>query len=538
MAMSSPQSASTTPPAMTIPTLLMQRAAAHPDKAFIVDGETTLSYGNTLERVRALGCWLVQQGCKHGDRVAIWAPNCQQWIVAALGAQMVGATVVTLNTRYKGSEAADILERSGARFLFAVDRFLDIDYPAQLAGFSLPDLAVTVTITLHSQVDGLGTCLEQGRSLLQQAPALAAFEDAASGVSGNTVSDILFTSGTTGKAKGVITEHQQNLRAFTEFATILGLEASDRYLIINPFFHSFGYKAGWLATLIAGATAYPLAVFDVAQVMASVSTHQINVMPGPPTLFQSIMDHPDFDPEKLATLAKATTGAAVIPTQLIEAMWQKLGIETVITAYGLSETCGLVTMCRRGDSAATIANTSGRPIADVEVCIRDPEGRSLAAGETGEITVRGYNVMRGYFENESATRETIDEQGWLHTGDVGHLDEAGNLYITDRLKDMYISGGFNCYPAEIEQQLLQHSAVAQAAIVGIDEARLGEVGVAFVVPTGSDHPSEAELYSWCRDQMANYKVPRHVFWRDSLPVNATGKVLKTELRQLAATLLN
>ena len=538
MAMSSPQSASTTPPAMTIPTLLMQRAAAHPDKAFIVDGETTLSYGNTLERVRALGCWLVQQGCKHGDRVAIWAPNCQQWIVAALGAQMVGATVVTLNTRYKGSEAADILERSGARFLFAVDRFLDIDYPAQLAGFSLPDLAVTVTITLHSQVDGLGTCLEQGRSLLQQAPALAAFEDAASGVSGNTVSDILFTSGTTGKAKGVITEHQQNLRAFTEFATILGLEASDRYLIINPFFHSFGYKAGWLATLIAGATAYPLAVFDVAQVMASVSTHQINVMPGPPTLFQSIMDHPDFDPEKLATLAKATTGAAVIPTQLIEAMWRKLGIETVITAYGLSETCGLVTMCRRGDSAATIANTSGRPIADVEVCIRDPEGRSLAAGETGEITVRGYNVMRGYFENESATRETIDEQGWLHTGDVGHLDEAGNLYITDRLKDMYISGGFNCYPAEIEQQLLQHSAVAQAAIVGIDEARLGEVGVAFVVPTGSDHPSEAELYSWCRDQMANYKVPRHVFWRDSLPVNATGKVLKTELRQLAATLLN
>ena len=538
MAMSSPQSASTTPPAMTIPTLLMQRAAAHPDKAFIVDGETTLSYGNTLERVRALGCWLVQQGCKHGDRVAIWAPNCQQWIVAALGAQMVGATVVTLNTRYKGSEAADILERSGARFLFAVDRFLDIDYSAQLAGFSLPDLAVTVTITLHSQVDGLGTCLEQGRSLLQQAPSLAAFEDAASGVSGNTVSDILFTSGTTGKAKGVITEHQQNLRAFTEFATILGLEASDRYLIINPFFHSFGYKAGWLATLIAGATAYPLAVFDVAQVMASVSTHQINVMPGPPTLFQSIMDHPDFDPEKLATLAKATTGAAVIPTQLIEAMWQKLGIETVITAYGLSETCGLVTMCRRGDSAATIANTSGRPIADVEVCIRDSEGRSLAAGETGEITVRGYNVMRGYFENESATRETIDEQGWLHTGDVGHLDEAGNLYITDRLKDMYISGGFNCYPAEIEQQLLQHSAVAQAAIVGIDEARLGEVGVAFVVPTGSDHPSEAELYSWCRDQMANYKVPRHVFWRDSLPVNATGKVLKTELRQLAATLLN
>ncbi len=538
MAMSSPQSASTTPPAMTIPTLLMQRAAAHPDKAFIVDGETTLSYGNTLERVRALGCWLVQQGCKHGDRVAIWAPNCQQWIVAALGAQMVGATVVTLNTRYKGSEAADILERSGARFLFAVDRFLDIDYPAQLAGFSLPDLAVTVTITLHSQVDGLATCLEQGRSLLQQAPPLAAFEDAASGVSGNTVSDILFTSGTTGKAKGVITEHQQNLRAFTEFAAILGLEASDRYLIINPFFHSFGYKAGWLATLIAGATAYPLAVFDVAQVMASVSTHQINVMPGPPTLFQSIMDHPDFDPEKLATLAKATTGAAVIPTQLIEAMWQKLGIETVITAYGLSETCGLVTMCRRGDSAATIANTSGRPIADVEVCIRDSEGRSLAAGETGEITVRGYNVMRGYFENESATRETIDEQGWLHTGDVGHLDEAGNLYITDRLKDMYISGGFNCYPAEIEQQLLQHSAVAQAAIVGIDEARLGEVGVAFVVPTGSDHPSEAELYSWCRDQMANYKVPRHVFWRDSLPVNATGKVLKTELRQLAATLLN
>ena len=515
----------------TIPALLSSRAAATPDKPFIVDGTVTLTYRETQEQAKALAAWLLNMGCQLEDRVAIWAPNCQQWIVAALGAQMVGATVVTLNTRYKGGEAADVLQRSGARFLFSVEQFLDVNYPALLQPFELTDLVTTVTLRVHSQSDHFANVLEEGRNILSSQQGEAALAAAAAKVTGNTTSDILFTSGTTGQAKGVVTDHGQNLQAFAAFVDILGLDTDDHYLIINPFFHSFGYKAGWLATMIAGATAYPLAVFDVPSVIEQIEQHSINVMPGPPTLFQSLMAHKDFDRDKLKTLTKATTGAAVIPMQLIEDMWEKLGLETVITAYGLSETCGLVTMCRRGDDAHTIATTSGRSIPNIDVAIFDNQGHALAPMETGEIVVKGFNVMRGYFENPQATAETIDREGWLHTGDIGFLDPDGNLHITDRLKDMYISGGFNCYPAEIEQQLCQHPAIAQAAVVGAPDPRMGEVGAAFVIASSPGPIDDQGLIAWCRDVMANYKVPRHFFWIDTLPLNATGKVLKTELRK-------
>ena len=519
----------------SIPQLLAQRADELDQKPFVIDGPITLSYQDMLYQAHAMGAWLISRGCNYGDRIGIWAPNCAQWIVAALGAQLIGGTLVTLNTRYKSNEAAEILNQSGCRWLFCVDTFLGVDYPAQLESQSIPALEDVITLTLHEQNDSFHHCLREGEELLRTADHAAALAAAEARVSGDTTSDILFTSGTTGRPKGVVTAHQQNLSAFSEFARILGLASTDRYLIINPFFHSFGYKAGWLATLIAGATAYPLALFDVAEVMAQVERNAINVMPGPPTLFRSIMDHPDFDASRLASLQKATTGAAVIPTTLVEDMWQILGLETVITAYGLSETCGLVTMCRQGDTAETIATTSGRAIPDIELAIVDSDNLPVPTGQAGEIVVRGFNVMQGYFNNPQATTETIDPDGWLHTGDIGHLDEDGNLSITDRLKDMYISGGFNCYPAEIEQQLLTHPSIAQAAVVGMPDDRLGEVGAAFIIPQHQTEQAlrvtDEELIAWCRTAMANYKVPRKIVWVDNLPLNATGKVMKQELRK-------
>ncbi|MGB0156593.1 MAG: AMP-binding protein, partial [Luminiphilus sp.] len=277
--------------------------------------------------------------------------------------------------------------------------------------------------------------------------------------------------------------------------------------------------------------AHPMAVFDTDRVLTTVRDRRITCMPGPPTLFHALIHHPSLDPEALKSLTKVTTGAAVIPTELVISMWEVLGIDTVITAYGLSESCGLVTMCRRGDDASTIAHTSGRAIPDVEVAIMDADGRLLAAGETGEIVVRGFNVMQGYLDQAEATQQTIDSDGWLHTGDIGALDEDGNLSITDRLKDMYISGGFNCYPAEIEQLLARHPAISQAAVVGMPDERMGEVGAAFLVPSSASPPDEDTLKAWCRSEMANYKIPRLIRWIDSLPLNAAGKVLKTTLRE-------
>jgi acyl-CoA synthetase (AMP-forming)/AMP-acid ligase II len=405
------------------------------------------------------------------------------------------------------------------------------DYADDLAAQNIDDLHHIVTIRAPGSAspDDIQNWISEGTVAT---PEICARRDALRRqVDENTVSDILFTSGTTGRAKGVVTTHGQNLKAFSTFASILGIDSDDRYLIINPFFHSFGYKAGWLAALLRGATVYPMATFDVSQVLNAIKTHEITVMPGPPTLFQSILVHADLAHSDLSSLKKATTGAAIIPTQLIIDMRETLGIDTVITAYGLSETCGLVTMCRQGDPAEVIAQTSGRAIPDVEVGIMRPDGTLAAPHEAGEIVVRGFNVMQCYFNDERATHETIDSEGWLHTGDIGTLDESGNIRITDRLKDMFISGGFNCYPAEIENQLLHHDAIAQVAVVGMSDERMGEVGAAFVVNTPGTRVSEDALIAWCRDTMANYKVPRKIIFLDALPMNASGKVLKTALRQ-------
>ena len=340
-------------------------------------------------------------------------------------------------------------------------------------------------------------------------------------------------SGTTGHPKGVMTSHEQNLRAFTHFAEIVGLQSGDRYLVINPFFHSFGYKAGILACLLKGVTLLPHAVFDTEDILQRISRDRISVLPGPPTLFQSLLAHPDLHQYDLSTLQRATTGAAVIPVEMIRHMKSRLGFSTVITAYGLTESCGLVTACRQGDSAEIIATTSGRAIPDVEVRCVDANNQEVPCGEPGEIVVRGFNVMQGYFENEAATRDAIDADNWLHTGDIGVMDAAGNLKITDRLKDMFITGGFNCYPAEIEKTIAAHPDIVMNAVIGVPDPRLGEVAKVFAVRTPGSTLDAEQLISWCRDTMANYKVPRQVAFVDSLPMNASGKVLKPELRKLS-----
>lgn len=310
------------------------------------------------------------------------------------------------------------------------------------------------------------------------------------------MSDLLFTSGTTGKPKGVMSAHGQNIRAFSEYVKVIGLRAGDRYLVINPFFHAFGYKAGWLTCLLAGATILPHPVFDAEAVFQRIAAENINVLPGPPTLYLSMLAHPKLAETDLSSLRIAVTGAATIAPSLIERMRRELGFSVVTTAYGLTECGGLATICNPADPAQTIASTSGRAIAGTEVSIRDPQNRALAAGDTGEICLRGFHVMQGYFEDPQATAETIDTEGWLHTGDIGQLDAAGNLRITDRLKDMFIVGGFNCYPAEIEAGLIEHPAIAQVAVIGVPDERMGEVGCACVVLRHEQRLDEAGLILW------------------------------------------
>jgi acyl-CoA synthetase (AMP-forming)/AMP-acid ligase II len=353
-------------------------------------------------------------------------------------------------------------------------------------------------------------------------------------LAGDELSDILFTSGTTGRPKGAMLAHSAGIRAYSAWADVVGLREGDRYLIVNPFFHAFGLKAGILASLIKGATIVPHAVFDVDAVMQRVSEERISMLPGPPTIYQSILDHPRLAEFDMSTLRLAVTGAAPVPVPMINRMRAELGFETIVTGYGLTECTGIATMCRHDDDPETISTTSGRAIPGVEVLVVDEKGKPVAAGTPGEIVVRGYNVMRGFIHDEEATAATIDADGWLHTGDVGVMDERGYIRITDRIKDMFIVGGFNAYPAEIEGMMLAHPAISQVAVVGIPDPRLGEVGVAFVVPRPGASVVEDELVAWSRERMANYKVPRRVLVVDELPLNASGKVLKYELRARAA----
>jgi acyl-CoA synthetase (AMP-forming)/AMP-acid ligase II len=515
----------------SIPAALAAAVSTYDEEEAVVDGDVRLSWAELAGGVRAAARAFVAAGLDPGDRVAIWAPNCWEWVVALLGLQSAGGIVVPLNTRYKGEEAAWILNRSRARTLVTTNGFLGNDYVDMLDRGALPDLEQIVVMrgSVPPDTTGWAEFIAAGG-----AEHDAEVDRRLAGLGHDTVSDILFTSGTTGRPKGVVQTHGQTLRAFTAWAEVVGLRRDDRYLIVNPFFHAFGYKAGIVACLVTGATMVPLPVFDIPTVMATIPAERITMLPGPPALYQTILAHPDRSKLDTSTLRLAVTGAAAIPVSLVERMRSDLGFDTVVTGYGLTEACGIVTMCRHDDDAETIATTSGRAIPDVEVRVVDDQGTELPNGEAGEVVVRGYNVMSAYFEEPEQTAEAIGADGWLHTGDIGVLDDRGYLRITDRLKDMIIVGGFNVYPAEVESILAGHPSVGQSAVVGTPDERMGEVPVAFVVPVaGGDPVDEQDLIEWARARMANFKVPRQVRFVEVLPLNASGKVLKHELRARA-----
>ncbi|HEX6424513.1 MAG TPA: AMP-binding protein [Acidimicrobiales bacterium] len=376
-------------------------AGRHGDRLAVADGETRLTYAELHDEARTFGAALVASGIEPRDRVALWAPNGAEWIVAVLGLFQAGAVLVPVNTRFKGVEAADIL------------------------------------------------------------------------------------------------------------------------------------KAGILACVAAGAAMLPEPVFDVDRVLARVAGEEVTVLPGPPTLYQSILDHPDRSRHDLSSLRVAVTGAADIPVALVRRVADELPFSTIVTGYGLTE-AGTASATAPDDDAETIATTVGRPRPGFEVRILGDHDRDLPAGETGEVVLRGPSVMAGYLDDPAATTATLSPEGWLRTGDLGVIDERGRLRIVGRSKDMFIVGGFNAYPAEIEDHLLRHPEVQQAAVIGIPDERLGEVGMAFVVARSGDPAVGADLLAWCRDRMANYKVPRAIEIVDQLPVNATGKVVKDELRARAA----
>lgn len=469
------------------------------DAEAVVDGELRLSYRQLADRVRRAAGAVAGLGIDKGDRIAIWAPNSAHWLIAAFAALTAGAVVVPVNTRFKPDEAGDIITRSGAKAVFIEKGFLgqDFDVPAGVPAIDLKS-----------------GFFEDGVPFPRRPQDWLA---------GTDIADIIYTSGTTGRPKGVMMNHLQTLRLYEEWCDLADLREGDRYLIVNPFFHTFGYKAGCIASLIRGATILPVPVFDAQHVVELIATERVTMLPGPPTLYHSLLAV--ADKTTLSTLRAGVTGAADIPVELIRRVHEELPFQTLATGYGLTE-CGTATLSRPGDSFTDIATTVGTPCDGIEVRIADD----------GEVLVRGYSVMQGYFDDPVATAEAIDDQGWLHTGDLGVFTDSGRLQIVGRKKDMFIVGGFNAYPAEIEGFLLEHPAVAQAAVIGVADERMGQVGRAFIVLKdplpGQDNAAvtATDLIAWSKQRMAGYKVPRSIVFLDELPLNATGKVMKDRLR--------
>ncbi|MEU2000777.1 FadD3 family acyl-CoA ligase [Rhodococcus sp. NPDC019627] len=473
----------------TIPQMVLSAGDRFGTAEAVVDGPLRITFAELAGRVRRAAGAFASAGIDKGDRVALWAPNSAEWIVAAFGLLTAGGVLVPVNTRYKQDEAEDIIRRSGAKLLLVEQGFLGVQY-------SGPDGVPVIDLKSGFLSDGQPFECE---------------------VSGEDIADIMYTSGTTGRPKGVMMNHRQTLRLFSEWCDLADLREGDRYLIVNPFFHMFGYKAGVIASLIRGATILPVPVLDVDRVLELVEKERVTMLPGPPTLYQSLLAaQGNWD---LSSLRAAVTGSADIPVELIRRIHDELPFETIMTGYGLSEG-GTATASRPGDTFEEIATTVGTPC----------EGVELRIAADNEVLIRGYTVMQGYLDDPAATAEAIDADGWLHTGDLGTLDDGGRLRIIGRKKDMYIVGGFNAYPAEIVGFLLEHPAVDQVAVIGVPDERLGQVGNAFVV--AKSPVTAEELIAWSRERMAGFKVPRTVRFVDSLPLNATGKVMKEHLKDL------
>ena len=517
----------------TIPALLRAAAGTYGDKAALASAaDGTTSFAELDRQADLVARALLADDMAPGERIAIWAPNLWEWVAAACGIQRIGGAIVPLNTRLRGGEVADIVRRAGVTRLFSIGDFLGRFYPEMLRAEQMPGLRRVIVLRggpaqlAGNEVDW-SAYLARGEmvdgALLRQREAA---------VGPDTIADIMFTSGTTGLPKGAIFDHRRSLGGGRAWLGISGMGQGDRYCCFGPFSHNASYKAGWVAGLMAGATIYWPDAYDGKSILDLIAGNRITVMPAPPTVWQEMLAHPNRRDWDISSLRFLSTGATTIPIELMRRLRAETEIEVLSTGYGMTECSGSATHTLPTDDIGRVAYTVGKAIPGTEIRIADAAGKPLPAGTAGEVLIRDGKLLIEYLDNPAATRDAIDAEGWLHSGDVGLLDVDGYLKITDRLKDMYIVGGFNVYPAEIERQMSSLPGLHQCAIIGMPDERLGEVGHAFIVRAAGSSLSEAEVLAWSKANLANYKIPRRVTFLDALPMNTTGKVLKYALKQM------
>lgn len=517
----------------TIPALMRDTAARYGDRAALVSQKDgAISYRELDHQADLVAKALIADGAQPGDRAAIWAPNMWEWVAAAIGIQRAAGVMVPLNTRLKGGEVADIVRRGNIARLFVIGPFLDRYYPQMLRAENMPDLRRRIVLRATPSQPGPDEIRWEEFLALADQTSDARLREREAMVKPDTLADIMFTSGTTGAPKGALFDHRRSLLGGQAWVDIARQTADDRYSVFGPFSHNASYKAGWVAGLISGATVYWPESYDAESILDLIANNRISVMTAPPTVFQEMLAHPNWRDWDLSSYRFLSTGATVVPIELMKRLQAETTIAEITTGYGMTECCGSATHTRPGDPMERVAYTVGTALPGTEIRIAGPDGKSMPVGEAGEVLIRDDKLLIEYLDNPEATRATLDADGWLHSGDVGMLDADGYLKLTDRLKDMYIVGGFNVYPAEIEKQMSGLPGIHQSAIIGVPDQRLGEVGHAFIVRSAGSTVTADEIIAWSKANLANYKVPRGITFLDALPMNSTGKVIKYALKEL------
>ncbi|WP_195536728.1 AMP-binding protein [Bacillus paralicheniformis] len=533
---------------LTIGKLLEKTAANAPDHEAVVypDRRLRYTYRQFDQLCRKVAKGLMALGIEKGEHVAIWASNTPEWLTAQFASAKTGAVLVTVNTNYQLSELEYVLKQSDATTLILMESYrgtsyIDILYklipelkesePGKLASERLPFLK---NIILMGDKRHPGMYLWDDILKLSGSVSEKALDHRMERLKEHDVINMQYTSGTTGFPKGVMLTHSNLANNAANIAECMNLSRKDRMCIPVPFFHCFGCVLGTLACVTAGATMVPVQEFNPKGVLSAVETEKCTALHGVPTMFIAELNDQDFASYDLSSLRTGIMAGSNCPIEVMKKVINNMGMSEITIAYGQTEASPVITQTRVNDSLKRRVETVGRALPNVEVKITEPgTNQEVARGVQGELCTRGYHVMKGYYKNSEDTAAVIDEDGFLHTGDLAVMDEEGYCRITGRLKDMIIRGGENIYPREIEEFLYKHPNILDVQIVGVPDETFGEEVSAWIKLKSGASMTADELKEYCKDKIARYKIPRYIAFVEEFPMTASGKVQKFKLREQA-----
>lgn len=519
-----------------------------PDWPFIMypDRDLVWTYKDFDRRTDDFAKGLLAIGVKRGDHVGIWARNVPEWLTMMFATAKIGAVLVTVNTNYKSSELEYLLEQSDMHTLAIVDGLRDVSYVDVVYGL-VPELREQPRGMLRSKrfprlrnVLYIGQEKQRGMYNTSEMLQLGAYrpdselEEAKKGISNNDTVNMQYTSGTTGFPKGVMLTHRNILNNGFYIGERQEFTRDDRVCLPVPLFHCFGCVLGIMAILTHGATAVMVEQFNPLLVLASVQKAKCTALYGVPTMYYAELNHPMFKMFDMSSLRTGIMSGALCPVELMRRVIDEMHMPKITIPYGLTEASPVFTMSSVDDTIERRVTTVGTGQPHIEIKVVDPDtGETLPPNTPGELCCRGYNVMKGYYKMPGETAKAIDKDGWLHSGDIGQVDEFGYYKITGRLKDMIIRGGENIYPREIEEFLTTDPRIEQAEVVGAPDSKYGEIAVAFVIPKKGEKLEPEDVRDYCKSRIAFYKTPTHFFIVDEFPQTASGKVQKFKLREMA-----